>query len=400
MSRPEPLSKSNESAVCTSRSRSTSAGSAPSSSQGCSNTYDPAASPACSSPRSGSEAQPVHDLLRSALLPWVSQPPGLENATTASAEDDLVAAWEIAAESAEMVLEAEIPCTVEDSHSEKALPAAPRMKPSLASLIDGPKPFCLVHATAGVPPPPPPLKPPIFGMSFTSAMPCPPSATAALGLKTLVPPPPPKPPVLAVETQLPSDVPPPPEVPALGQKAQRPPVGPPRQQPPVFGVNLASTLPCPPPQSPTLGSKKPLLPPPPPQPPVLGADAQWPSAMPPPPQLPAMGQEAHRAPVPAPPLKPPTFAAQMQPSHETVPPPAQAPILRLADAFPEPVQGQVGVPTVGSADHHRGTCRPCAFVYTKGCGNGAQCTFCHLCKPGEKKRRMKEKREIFRHIKD
>jgi len=44
------------------------------------------------------------------------------------------------------------------------------------------------------------------------------------------------------------------------------------------------------------------------------------------------------------------------------------------------------------AQHHRaGACRPCAFFHRKGCSNGLQCTFCHICGPGEKKRRQKDK---------
>lgn len=49
------------------------------------------------------------------------------------------------------------------------------------------------------------------------------------------------------------------------------------------------------------------------------------------------------------------------------------------------------LPSVGSANHGSGECKPCAFLHTKGCQNGSQCQFCHLCAPGEKKRRRKEK---------
>ena len=51
------------------------------------------------------------------------------------------------------------------------------------------------------------------------------------------------------------------------------------------------------------------------------------------------------------------------------------------------------VPSVGSASHGSGQCKPCAFHHTKGCQCGAMCTFCHLCLPGEKKRRQKEKQQ-------
>jgi len=40
-----------------------------------------------------------------------------------------------------------------------------------------------------------------------------------------------------------------------------------------------------------------------------------------------------------------------------------------------------------------GDCRPCAFLHTKGCSSGPACKFCHFCGPGERKRRLREKRE-------
>lgn len=45
--------------------------------------------------------------------------------------------------------------------------------------------------------------------------------------------------------------------------------------------------------------------------------------------------------------------------------------------------------SAGSKDHLRGTCKPCAFAAKGSCENGASCSFCHICGPGEKKRRMK-----------
>jgi len=55
------------------------------------------------------------------------------------------------------------------------------------------------------------------------------------------------------------------------------------------------------------------------------------------------------------------------------------------------------VPNVGSQNHDLGRCKPCAFVWKElGCENGEQCPFCHLCEPGERKRRHKEKKERIR----
>jgi len=62
----------------------------------------------------------------------------------------------------------------------------------------------------------------------------------------------------------------------------------------------------------------------------------------------------------------------------------------------EPQVGSPECPTLGSQDHQFGTCRPCAFLFTKGCGNGVLCSFCHLCDAGEKKRRMKMKRTAIK----
>lgn len=79
------------------------------------------------------------------------------------------------------------------------------------------------------------------------------------------------------------------------------------------------------------------------------------------------------------------------------------PVLRLADCqILEPPVANLGspeMPTVGSAGHHMGNCKPCAFFHTKGCGNGTQCSFCHLCPSGEKKRRQKEKGAAMRDMK-
>lgn len=57
-----------------------------------------------------------------------------------------------------------------------------------------------------------------------------------------------------------------------------------------------------------------------------------------------------------------------------------------------PPPGSADLPSVGSAGHAYRQCKPCAFVYASGCENGALCNFCHLCEPGEKKRRQKERR--------
>lgn len=65
--------------------------------------------------------------------------------------------------------------------------------------------------------------------------------------------------------------------------------------------------------------------------------------------------------------------------------------VKLLASTPPPLPGDP-LPSPGSAGHGTGTCKPCAFLHTKGCANGTNCEFCHLCDPEEKKRRKREKR--------
>merc|ERR1719410_1782893 len=68
----------------------------------------------------------------------------------------------------------------------------------------------------------------------------------------------------------------------------------------------------------------------------------------------------------------------------------------------EPVGSVVvdSVPSVGSVDHWIGTCKPCAYFYTRGCMAGQSCTFCHLCDAEERKRRRKQKIAAMRAQRD
>ncbi|CAL1157004.1 unnamed protein product [Cladocopium goreaui] len=67
----------------------------------------------------------------------------------------------------------------------------------------------------------------------------------------------------------------------------------------------------------------------------------------------------------------------------------------LGPHAPKP-HGTKELPSVGSAGHAFGTCKPCGFFYAKGCLNGAACSFCHLCDRGEKKRRQKQKKACLK----
>jgi len=73
-------------------------------------------------------------------------------------------------------------------------------------------------------------------------------------------------------------------------------------------------------------------------------------------------------------------------------------VLMLSEALPEPLLGSNEMPTVGSTGHNTGNCKPCAFFHTRGCENGVQCPFCHLCQPDEKRKRQKEKVSMLREM--
>merc|ERR1719203_459427 len=71
--------------------------------------------------------------------------------------------------------------------------------------------------------------------------------------------------------------------------------------------------------------------------------------------------------------------------------------LGAEEAKHEKIEHQSVVISVGSAGHALGKCKPCAFIHREqGCQEGESCRFCHLCKPGEKKRRQKQKFEAMR----
>lgn len=92
--------------------------------------------------------------------------------------------------------------------------------------------------------------------------------------------------------------------------------------------------------------------------------------------------------MPPSPERAPWYSAS-QPSWSSAPLVPPAPV--VPPPPPGPALGSPELPSIGSAAHGKGSCRPCAFLHTKGCENGLACTFCHLCEPGERKRRQKEK---------
>lgn len=105
-------------------------------------------------------------------------------------------------------------------------------------------------------------------------------------------------------------------------------------------------------------------------------------------------------------VPPPPVATAPLFEHSAMPPPPMATlvpidsepqVLHLSEALSVP-SVDTGIPTIGSAGHMSGTCKPCAFLHTKGCNNGFACSFCHLCDAGEKQRRKKEKKEVLRDV--
>lgn len=90
-------------------------------------------------------------------------------------------------------------------------------------------------------------------------------------------------------------------------------------------------------------------------------------------------------------------ASAMQPLDSSITQPMPR-VLMLSEALPEPDLGSPEMPTVGSAGHNMGTCKPCAFFHSRGCENGLQCPFCHLCAPDEKRKRQKAKVTMLRDM--
>jgi len=104
---------------------------------------------------------------------------------------------------------------------------------------------------------------------------------------------------------------------------------------------------------------------------------------------------------PPPPCMPPAVLASMMQVPPPPPPPmeiapAGSAVLRLSEALPPPELGGPLAPSIGSLLHHRGGCKPCTFFHTRGCENKETCQFCHLCAPGEKKKRLRAEKRFKR----
>lgn len=129
------------------------------------------------------------------------------------------------------------------------------------------------------------------------------------------------------------------------------------------------------------------------------AEVQWPAGIPPPPPAPPVLVASQELPAMPPP--PPAPAPKMaDPGLFSAPPghfmQRQAPALWNPEPRELVLLGSPEMPTLGSEAHRFGNCKPCAYAHSKGCGNGVQCPFCHLCPAGELKRRQKAKRSVQR----
>lgn len=97
----------------------------------------------------------------------------------------------------------------------------------------------------------------------------------------------------------------------------------------------------------------------------------------------------------------PSSGAPTPDEQEPPSPAAEAPPLPGTAQLPVTVSALpcvlLTLPSVGSQGHLVGSCSPCAHAHSnRGCVNGVQCRFCHLCAPGELKRRQKARRNAQR----
>jgi len=123
------------------------------------------------------------------------------------------------------------------------------------------------------------------------------------------------------------------------------------------------------------------------------------------PQVLQLSAAIYQQQLPPPPAPPAPMAV---PGPQLPAPPTSSAGAEEADDYDTDYEDELGTfvpasqnaPTRGSLNHGVGRCKPCAFVHTKGCGNGFECPFCHLCAPGEKKKRRKDKLEARRTMRE
>mmetsp|Transcript_35625 Transcript_35625/g.101511 ORF Transcript_35625/g.101511 Transcript_35625/m.101511 type:complete len:310 (+) Transcript_35625:58-987(+) len=122
-------------------------------------------------------------------------------------------------------------------------------------------------------------------------------------------------------------------------------------------------------------------------------------AVPPPPGLHMLPRKAASAP-PTPGGGPPAGTVQRPPLEAAFTAPPSLVATPASTALGGVSGGFAGkdLPSIGSAAHAQRRCKPCAFMHKEGCQTGFECKFCHLCPPGEKKQRKKERKELRRVV--
>merc|ERR1719447_1776376 len=68
--------------------------------------------------------------------------------------------------------------------------------------------------------------------------------------------------------------------------------------------------------------------------------------------------------------------------------------LSLDGAVARPAGGTADCPSVGSAAHWAGLCKPCDFLHKGKCTNGSACKYCHLCGPEVAAQRRRQKKAL------
>lgn len=72
-------------------------------------------------------------------------------------------------------------------------------------------------------------------------------------------------------------------------------------------------------------------------------------------------------------------------------------LVRGTQIVDEQRPGASALPSVGSTGHAEGTCRPCAHSWKPGgCSKGFSCTFCHLCREDDFRKKRKDRASFFR----
>eukprot|EP00439_Symbiodinium_sp_Y106_P080839 s755_g19.t1 len=76
-------------------------------------------------------------------------------------------------------------------------------------------------------------------------------------------------------------------------------------------------------------------------------------------------------------------------------PSSQSPcVLELQAMLEDPVP----FPSIGSAKHYIGLCKPCDFSCRSSCRFGYECAFCHICGPTQSRQWKKQKKSFWKKV--